>query len=142
MKPDLNEHMGINERSNTHSRRRFSINSGLNLSPVTYSVNSEYAFKLPNGLRTESMFVRKGWDDACRKVDFEMVPKENKVLKASPGRRVRGGEYREISLRRWFSLVGNSVNMGRQTHLCRDQIGDVCILCLSEFLDGILDRGD
>ena len=85
MKPDLNEHVGINERSSTHSRRRFSINSGLNLSPVTYSVGSEYAFQLLNGLRTESVFVRKGWDDTCRKVDFEVVPKENKVLKASPG---------------------------------------------------------
>ena len=74
MKPDPNEHVSTNGGSNTHSRRRFSINSGLNLSPVTYSADGEDKDKHPNGLRTESMFVRKRWDDACRKVDLEVIP--------------------------------------------------------------------
>ena len=142
MKPDPNEHLSVGKRSDTHSRRRFSMNSGLNLSPVTYSADGERTFAFHNGLRTESMLVRKRWDNACGKVDFEVVPKENEVLKASPGRGVWCGEYREIGLRSWLSPAGDSKNMRRQTHLCRNQIGDVCILCLSELLDWILDRGD
>ena len=85
MKPDPNEHLSIDEGSDTHSRRRFSMNSGLNLSPVTYSADGKPMFESPNGSRTESMFVRKRWNDACGEVDFEVVPKKNEVLKASPG---------------------------------------------------------
>ena len=105
MKPDAHEHVSVNRRSNTHSRRRFSMNSGLNLSPVTYSADGECVSNLPNGLRTEPMFIRKRRNDTCRKVDSEMVPKENEVLKAPPRRRVWCGEYREIGLRRWLSPI-------------------------------------
>ena len=84
MKPDPNEHLSVGKRSDTHSRRRFSMNSGLNLSPVTYSADGERMLAFPNGLLTKSMLVRKRWDNACGKVDFKVVPKENEILKASP----------------------------------------------------------
>jgi hypothetical protein len=73
MKPDPDEHASTNEGSNTYSRRRFSMNSGLNLSPVTYSADGEDKVEDPSGLRTKPMFIRKRWDDACRKVDFEVI---------------------------------------------------------------------
>jgi hypothetical protein len=97
------------------------MNSGLNLSPVTYSTDGECTLKLLDSSRTEPMFVRKRWDDACRKVDLEVVPKKDKVLKASPGRGVWCGEYGEIGLRRWLKPVGNSKD-GSTTYLCRNQI--------------------
>jgi len=96
------------------------MNSGLNLSPVTYSADGEGKVEDPNGLRTEPMFIRKRWDDACRKVNFEVISEENKVLKAPPGRGVWHGEYREIGLRRWFSLVAKLTSAGQQTNLCRN----------------------
>ena len=85
MEPDPNEYVRVNKGSDTHSRRRFSMNSGLNLSPVTYSAGDEHMFKFSNSLHTEPVFVGERWDDARGKVDFEVVPKENEVLKASPG---------------------------------------------------------
>ena len=100
MKPKPNEHLCVSKGSGTHSRRRFSMNSGLNLSPVTYSANGENKFEPPDELLTESVLVWERWDDACRKVDSEVIPKENEVLKASSGRGVERGEYREIGLRR------------------------------------------
>ena len=111
MKPDPNEHVSTNEGSNTHSRRRFSMNSGLNLSPVTYSADGETKVEHPNILRTEPVFVWKRWDNACRKVNFEVIPKENEVLKTSPGRGIWRGEYRKVGLRRWVSL-GRSSKIG------------------------------
>jgi hypothetical protein len=110
----------VNKGSDTYSRRRFSMNSGLNLSPVTYSVDGKDMFELSNSLRTQSMFVGERWDDACREITLEVVPKENEVLKASPGRGVWRGEYWEIALRRWLSSVEYSDNTGQQTHLCRN----------------------
>ena len=85
MKPDPNEHLGTSKEPDTYSRRRFSMNSGLNLSPVTYSADDEKMSELADGSRTKSMLVWKRWDDACGKAVFEMVPKENEVLEASPG---------------------------------------------------------
>ena len=100
MKPDPNEHPSANRVPVTHSIRRFSMNSGLNLSPVTYSEDGENGFELPDGLHTKSMFVRERWDDAGGKVDSEVIPEEYEVLKASPGGGVRRGEYREVGLHR------------------------------------------
>jgi hypothetical protein len=51
------------------------------------------------------MLVGERWDDACRKVDPEVIPEENEVLKAPPRRWVCGGEYWEIGLRRCVSNV-------------------------------------
>ena len=118
MKPDPNEYLGLNTGSDTYSRRRFSINSGLNLSPVTYSVYGEVMFKRPESLRTQPMFVGERRDDARRKVDLQVISKENEVLKASPGRGVWCGEYWEIGLRRWLNPVEDSRNTGEQTYLC------------------------
>jgi len=81
----MNEHVAVNRGSNAHSRRRFSMNSGLNLSPVTYSEDGESTVELPTSSRTKSMFVWKRRDNTCRKVDFEVIPKENEVLEASSG---------------------------------------------------------
>ena len=120
MKPGTNEHLSVNNGSDAYSRRRFSMNSGLNLSPVTYSVDGEDMRELRDGLRTQSMFVGERWDDTCRKVDLEMVSKENEVLKASPGRGIWCGEYWEIALLRWLSSVENSKNTRQQTHLRRN----------------------
>ena len=122
MKPDSNERPCPNKGSDTYSRRRFSMNSGLNLSPVTYSADDENMFELRDGLRTKSMLVRERWDDACRKVNFEVIPKKDEVLEASPGRGVWRREYWEIGLRScsWLSPVENSTAMKQQTHLCRN----------------------
>ena len=100
MKSDLNKHANTNEEPKTHSTRRFSMNSGLNLSPVTYSGDDENKVGHLNGTHTEPMFIWKRWNYTCGKIDFEVVPQENEVLKASPGRRVWRGEYRKIGLRR------------------------------------------
>ena len=74
MKPDLNEHMNTNEESKTHSMRRFSMNSGLNLSPVTYSGDGEDGVGYLSGTHTESMFIWKRWNYTCGKIDFKVVP--------------------------------------------------------------------
>jgi hypothetical protein len=100
MKSDPNEYLNVNKGPGTHSRRRFSMNSGLNRSPVTYSTEDENAFGPVDRLRTQPMLVGERWDDACREVGPEVIPEENEVLKASPRRWVRGGEYWEIGLRR------------------------------------------
>ena len=105
MKPGMSKRPNGNQGFGTHSRRRFSINSGLNLSPVTYSAVGENMSELPKGSHTKSMFVRERWDYGRRKVGFEVIPKENKVLKASPRRRVRHRKYWEIGLCRWVSPV-------------------------------------
>ena len=120
MKPGTNKHLSVNNGSDTYSRRRFSMNSGLNLSPVTYSVDGEDTRELRDSLPTQSVFVGERWNNACRKVDLEMVPKENKVLKASPGRGIWRGEYWEIALRRWLGPVENPKNTRQQTHLRRN----------------------
>lgn len=142
MEPDPDEHLGVNKGSDTYSRRRLSMNSGLNLSPVTYSADGENILEPPDSLRTKSMFVWERRDDTCGKVYLKVIPKENEVLETPPGRGVWSGEYWEIGLRRWLSPVENSTVTRQQTHLCGNQIRDICILRLSEFLNWILDRGD
>lgn len=83
-----------------NSSRLRSMNSGLNLSPVMYSVAKQaHAFSVSSpyrldNKRTKSVFVRQSRDHTCREIADEILSQEDKVLEAPSRRRVGGGEYR------------------------------------------------
>lgn len=76
------------------------MNSGLNLSPVRYSVeNTSYLSRAQDKAgHTESVLVRKRWNHACRKIFDEILPQEDKVLEASASRGGRGGINGQVRL--------------------------------------------